>query len=404
MAVAHSPTERPELDEPRDKDKSLTTWVHEIRNPLSALRYALQVLSSVQHDPVQVEELRENMERQVDQMARLSDRLLASSRNAQGTPPFRQELVPIGRLIEAACEQIQPLIRRRKHSLRVQLRDEPMVVFGDPSRLLQVFANLVQNAAKFTDPNGSLRISVESQQGNAVVRISDNGPGIELHRQSTIYESHRPVRGSRAIANGGLGIGLPLVKTIVEFHGGSVGVHSEGLGYGSEFIVRLPLAKEAVPRPQPANERSNGECNGNSPPSLPYRIVVLDDDRSQRELLARVLRKFGHSVTVASDAATAIEIVIEQQPQIVFLDLMMRDMDGCDVARRLREEAELAAVVLIALSGNGDDASQRRALDAGFDRYLTKPVSVAELATTLADIPHLVRHAGPSESPACTVG
>jgi CheY-like chemotaxis protein len=296
------------------------------------------------------------------------------------------------------------------------------VVCGDPSRLLQVFANLIQNAAKFTGRNGSLRVTVEPLNGLAVVRVCDNGPGIEEHMLSEIFEPFTQVNGTRGPANDGLGIGLGLVKTIVELHGGSVAARSAGLGHGSEFTVRLPLLNEFADN-QPATQLPAVEdgslrtlklpttrtdpCgatvqskpppaaghNGQRPPA--YRIVVVDDDRSIGELMARLLRTIGQSVTVANNGEMAVRMVLNERPQVVFLDLVMHGMDGCEVARELRGHPQLAGLVLIALSGNGDEESRRRAGEAGFDKYLVKPTGIAMLAETLAGLPAAIRTCQP---------
>jgi CheY-like chemotaxis protein len=276
--------------------------------------------------------------------------------------------------------------------MTVRLPAEPIAVYGDPSRLLQVFANLIQNAAKFMGRNGSLCVTIEPGDGMAVVQVRDNGFGIEEHMLSEIFEAFTQVNGTRGLANDGLGLGLPLVKTIVELHGGSVAVRSAGLGHGSEFTVRLPLFDDAADsrqpvRQQPVRQQPVTGSNGHGPRPPAYRIVVVDDDRSLGELLARLLRTIGQSVTVASNGEMAVRMVLDERPQVVFLDLVMHGMGGCEVARELRAHPELTGLVLIALSGNDDEESQWRAGEAGFDKYLVKPTGIAMLAETLAGIP-----------------
>lgn len=361
----------------------LATLGHEIRNPLSALSYALEVWPGAQHDQVQMEELRSLMQRQVRQLKCLTDNLLdvGRSNSREGLKLCRKH-VPLRQLIDDACEEVRPFIDRCGHTLTVTQPDEPIMVDGDPSRLLQVFANLIQNAAKFTGCNGSLCIDLEPLNGMACVRVCDNGPGIEEHKLSEIFEGFAQSNGGRGSENEGLGIGLPLVKAIVELHGGSVSVHSSGPGRGSEFTVLLPMLNEMVRGHWPTTQ-SVAAVNElvERPPTC--RIVVVDDDRSNGELLTLLLRTIGQSVTVASNGEMAVRMVLAERPQVVFLDLIMEGMGGCEVARELRDHPELEGLILIALSGNGDQESHRRAREAGFDRYLVKPISVAVLTETL---------------------
>jgi len=236
------------LDAKRHVDNFLATLGHEMRNPLSALSAALEVLPAVQLDPVQVEELRGIMLRQVRQLTRLSDDLLDSARIAQGRFQLRQSPIELGQLVGSACEQIRPFIDRCGQSLEFKLRDKPLLVHGDAPRLLQAFANLIQNAAKFTQRAGLLQVTMETESEYVVVRVRDNGRGIAAHRLPYIFASLSPFDASSAQTNDGLGIGLRLVKTIVELHGGTVVVRSDGLNRGAEFTVRLPLLTVFQPR------------------------------------------------------------------------------------------------------------------------------------------------------------
>ncbi|HUG93420.1 MAG TPA: HAMP domain-containing sensor histidine kinase [Planctomycetaceae bacterium] len=270
------------LDARRRTEEFLATLGHEMRSPLSALSTALQVWSMAKEDPAQMEELRSIMERQVRQLVHLSDDLLDVARIAQGRLELHREPVGLEELIEAACEQVRPFIDGRGHALTVRMPAEPLVVYGDPSRLLQVFANLIQNAAKFTNRNGSLCVTVEPQDGMAVVRVRDNGPGIEEHMLPSIFEPFTQVAETRGLENDGVGIGLRLVKTIVELHGGAVVARSEGLGCGSEFTVQLPVTKDAPGNQQPATEqpaatRHEGNGNGNGQRPRADRIDVVED-------------------------------------------------------------------------------------------------------------------------------
>jgi len=368
------------LDEHRHREEFLATLGHEMRNPLSALSYALEVWPD--RDPAKMEQLRDTMRRQVGQLLRLSDDLVDTARIAQGKLHLRHEPVGLRQLIDDVCEEVAPLIERRGHTLTVELPLERIVVSGDRSRLLQVFANLLQNAAKFTEPGGSLSVTAETSKGFVCVQVRDSGQGIQDHLLPAIFEPFSQ-SGDASLVNDGIGIGLRLVKSVVELHGGSVSASSAGKGCGSEFIVTLPLTRAAP-----------NEVLFDSPPTaepkvrLPIsrRILVVDDLESSCELLASMLRTSGHEVAVAHDGITAIRHVLENRPQIVILDIVMKGMNGLDVARRLREQSELKGLVLIALSGNCDLNSQRRAIKAGFDQYLIKPTSIAALDEILADL------------------
>lgn len=243
---AYQPDDSP-LAAQHHHDEFLATLGHEMRNPLSALSYALQVWGWAKSDPEQMEEIRQVIEREVGQLTRLSEDLLDAARIVQGKLAFRREPIDLRQILDHACQEIRPFINRRGHSLSMEIPNDKIPVFGDGSRLLQAFANLIQNAAKFTASRGSLHVAVELQAGNALVRIRDNGQGIEEQMLSRIFEAFTQVGGAHSLATDGLGIGLRLVKTIVEIHGGTIAVRSQGLGCGSEFFVQLPLMSEAAP-------------------------------------------------------------------------------------------------------------------------------------------------------------
>jgi signal transduction histidine kinase len=240
MDALHS-TEKLFLDAKRHTDEFLATLGHEMRNPLSTLSNGLELLGRSLHDPVEIESLREVMVRQVEQLMHLCDDLLDVARIAQGKLKLLAEPTGLRELIERACEQVRPFVDRCGHALTIRLPAEPVVVNVDSSRLVQVFANLIQNAAKFTDKNGHLSVTIEPQEGAAVVRVRDNGRGFDEQALPAIFEAFTQSPGTGPLPNDGLGIGLRLVKTIVELHGGTVAAHSDGVGRGSEFLVRLPV-------------------------------------------------------------------------------------------------------------------------------------------------------------------
>ena len=372
-------------------EEALAVLGHEIRNPLSALSHALEAWPSSTEDPQVTEDLLQIMRRQVTQLIRLSNDLLDTGRSAQGSLRICPTVIDLRKAILDACEQVRPFAERCGHAMTMKLSDPPIMLLGDESRLIQVFANLLHNAAKFTDRGGHLEISLEREQGVAVIRVNDNGRGIAKDKLQSTFQPLKVPKQCSETLNGGLGIGLRLVKAIVELHGGTVEVFSEGLGYGSTFAVRLPLKNPLrLSMPTPSSQRIEAVCNSGSRLSS-YRIVVVDDDRSMTFLMSRLLQSLGQSVSVASSGESAIETASRLQPQVIFLDLQMQGMSGYEVARHLRERAELKNVVLIALSGHADDASRRLATDCGFDRYLVKPTSIAQLNETLRDVEPLIK-------------
>lgn len=375
--------EEPIVESNEKTSDVLATWGHEVRNPLSALGYALEIWQDAICDPCQMEELRAIIERQVRQLKMLSADLLDVAQITHGKRVSPVEPVDLKNVIADACEEVQPLIRRCGHTLSIEQCREPTIVNGDSSRLLQVFANLLQNAAKYTDPGGKLAITIASHNAMAEVRIQDNGRGIDPHFLTRIFEKFTQVPGCQ---NDGVGFGLGLVQAIVQWHGGTVSVHSEGLGYGSEFTVRLPLREEPIDASGESPTESTIGPTTAPTTKAKLRILVVDDNPSLNFLLARLLGNLGHSVEAAEDGETAIRMVLYHRPQVVFLDLMMPGIDGYEVARRLRQHPERKDLFLIALSGSGGNTSRQRALKAGFDQYLMKPADISEIAAALAKI------------------
>jgi len=359
---------------------------HELRNPLSALNYALQAWPAAKDDPQLAENLVQVMRRQVLQLTHLCNDLLDTGRIARGNLAIDREGVDVEQLIENACEEMRPYIDQCGHTLTIELNDLPLTLVGDASRLTQVFANLLHNSAKFTQRNGQLHLSLEREGDEAVLTFRDTGRGIGAHDLRHLFRSNDHPMGCSEALDGGLGIGLRLAKTIVELHGGTIRAYSKGLKQGSEFVVRLPIVADVS-----ADETGGLSFNriGGSDRALQlpqYRIVVVDDDRSMRLLMPRLLEKLEQSVTVADNGDTALEMILASRPDVVFLDLQMHGISGFDVARQLRRRAELDSVVLIALSGSDDAVSRKRAADAGMDHYLVKPACLTELATTLSRI------------------
>lgn len=362
---------------------------HEIRNPLSALSAALQAWPSTTVEPQLTEDLLQIMRRQVTQLTRLCNDLLDTASIAHGKLSINRVSVDIGQVIQNACEEIRPFVDQCGHTMKVELSRFPLKVVGDESRLTQVFANLLHNSAKFTDRNGQLDISLERHNDTVVVRLRDNGQGIRADRLQKIFLADNGAKTLSECAGEGLGIGLRLAKAIVELHGGTVEAFSEGLGHGSTFVVTLPIVTE-MPTDRSTLPSSSIETNRTHAPQVPHhRIVVVDDDRSLRYLMSRLLQKLGQSVMVADSGDKALQIILQCRPQVVFLDLQMHGMSGFEVARKIRSRIELNSVALIALSGHADAASRRLAAESGFDQYLVKPTSMDDLTDVLSRIGEL---------------
>jgi PAS domain S-box-containing protein len=364
------------------KDEFLATLAHELRNPIAPISNALQVWPLVENDREEVEKLRAIMERQIRQMTRLIDDLLDVSRITRGKIQLRQQPVDLQTIISGAVEAIRPLIDAHGHHLEVVESSQPVMVDGDVARLTQAIGNLLQNAAKYTPHGGHIRLSVERENDEAVVRISDNGVGIPPHMLEQIFEMFRQVDQSLDRAHGGLGLGLTLVKRLVELHGGSVEAFSPGEGQGSEFIVRLPLhvaRREELPPASPLRGSENRLAR--------HRVLVVDDVYASAKTLAMMLESINQEVLIAHDGPAAIEQVMASRPDIVFLDISMPGMSGYDVARHLRAQDGQNGIRLVALTGYGDEEDRRKAIEAGFHHHLTKPASMDQLAQLLNSLP-----------------
>ncbi|HVF62127.1 MAG TPA: ATP-binding protein [Thermoanaerobaculia bacterium] len=365
----------------RRKDEFLAILAHELRNPLAPIRNSLHILRlGARNDPT-AERVTEMMERQVNHMVRLVDDLMEVSRITRGKIELRKEPVEIAAVVRSAVETSRPLIEAAGHQLTVAVPPEPLTLEGDPVRLAQVFANLLNNAAKYTDDGGRICLTVRREGGDAIaVSVRDTGTGISADMLPRVFELFTQVDRSAGRAQGGLGIGLTLVKSLVEMHGGSVEAHSEGPGRGSEFVVRLPLS--AAPR------RAGEPGPEERPPAILAlrRVLVVDDNRDAAESLAMLLKLLGSEVHVAYDGPGALEAVTSYRPSVVLLDIGMPGMDGHEVARRIRSQPELQDVALIAITGWGQEEDRRRSHEAGFDSHLIKPVDVGALEGLLASL------------------
>jgi two-component system, sensor histidine kinase len=361
----------------RRKDEFLATLAHELRNPLAPLRNSLHILQMDDGKDPTAARLYEVMERQLSHLVRLVDDLLELSRITRGQIELRRKRIELASLVRSAVETSTPLIDAARHQLAISLPAEPISVDVDPVRMVQVIANLLNNAAKYTDEGGQIWLSGRVVDGQAVISVRDNGIGIPPDMQSRIFEMFSQVDRSAGRSYGGLGIGLTLVRSLVEMHGGRVEVRSDGEGHGSEFLVHLPLAVETG-----ASATSSNSGRSHSVLSS-QRILVVDDNRDAADSLGTLLRFLGAEVQVAYGGAEALSAVEKFHPAVVLLDLGMPEMDGYEVAKRIRQRAEFEDVTLIALTGWGQEEDRRRAQDAGFNHHLVKPADLSSLQALL---------------------
>jgi signal transduction histidine kinase len=359
----------------RRKDEFLATLGHELRNPLAPISNSLEILklSGAFDDPRTLQACGV-MERQVHHLNRLVDDLLEVSRITRGIIEVKKEPLDLTAIVKAAIETSRPLLDNLRHELITEFDDTPICVGGDPLRLTQVFANLLNNAAKYTNHGGRIAVRTTLAGGEAIVSVKDNGIGIAPAALPQVFDMFMQVDRSTRRSQGGLGIGLTLVRSLVAMHGGSVEARSDGPGLGSEFIVRLPLmvaAQAAVPqsrRIQPLPDR---------------RILIVDDSRDGGESLAILLRVLGAEVALAHSGRAALDCVDTFRPDVVLLDIGMPGMDGYEVARRIRANPANRQISLIALTGWGQDEDRKRSVAAGFNHHLVKPADIEQLRQLL---------------------
>jgi signal transduction histidine kinase/CheY-like chemotaxis protein len=360
----------------RRKDEFLATLGHELRNPLAPISNSLEImkLSGVFEGNAQAEQAGAVMERQIHHLNRLVDDLLEVSRITRGIIEVRKEPLDLSTIVRAAVETSRPIINNLRHDLTVDLDPEPISIGGDPVRLTQVFANLLNNAAKYTNHGGHIAIRTRRENGEAVISVKDDGIGIAPHALTQVFDMFMQVDRSTRRSQGGLGIGLTLVKSLVGMHGGAIEARSDGPGLGSEFIVRLPLLIE-----KPSTIASRAQVR----PLPSRRILIVDDSRDGGESLAILLRVLGAVVALAHSGREALECVDTFHPDVVLLDIGMPGMDGYEVARRIRANPENRDIQLIALTGWGQDEDRRRSVAAGFNHHLVKPADIEQLRQLL---------------------
>jgi PAS domain S-box-containing protein len=365
----------------RRKDEFLATLAHELRNPLAPIRNAVAILGKKDALDPELSWSREVIERQVEQMSRLIDDLLDIARIAGGKLLIRKERLPLERAIDMALETSRPHINAAGHSLSVLLPSERVTVEADPARLAQVFSNLLNNAARYTERHGEIALTAEVEGNEVVVSVQDNGIGFPPEVAGRLFDAFAQLTRSNERSHGGLGIGLSLVQGIVALHGGSVQARSRGPGQGAEFVVRLPLpqytdpAREAKPAAQPKAP----------PPVGSVKVLVADDNRDAADSLQRILSLYGYEVEVAYDGTAAIRLDGAFRPEVAVLDIGMPGANGFEVARSIRQSRG-GGVTLIALTGWGQEGDRRRAMEAGFDYHLTKPVDPGALNDLLVEV------------------
>jgi signal transduction histidine kinase/ActR/RegA family two-component response regulator len=367
-------------DTDRRKDEFLATLAHELRNPLAPIRNALQIMQLTADDQAAREQARRMMERQLGQMVRLIDDLLDLSRITRGKLELRKERVELAAVIGTAVDTARPLIESAGHALQVSLPTDPVYLDADPVRLAQVFSNLLNNAAKYMERGGSIWLAAERLDGEVSITVRDTGVGIPAESLTSIFEMFSQVDQSLEKSHGGLGIGLTLVKRLVEMHGGTVEARSEGPGRGAAFIVSLPAVGVSrvaqLPPVDEAHRPDVGKC----------RILVADDNGDAAESMGTMLRLMGNEVRTVRDGVQAVEEAAAFRPDMVLLDIGMPRLNGYEAARRIRRERWGKDMLLVALTGWGQDEDKRRASEAGFDRHFTKPVDPIHLQQLVAGL------------------
>ena len=380
LSVSRDITDRKQVedalrDADRRKDEFIATLAHELRNPLAPLRSGLLVLRKSHETGETAKHVEQMMERQVNHLVRLVDDLMDVSRITHGRINLKKEPADLGAAIRQAAEMTREPAEASGLELKLMLPAEPLTLDADPARLTQVFGNLLDNAVKYTPAGGRVEISAERRDGEAIVTVADTGVGIQAEMLPRVFDLFTQIDATLAWTRGGLGIGLALVRNIVQLHGGDVEAHSDGEGLGSRFIVHLPLSTA------PARETLPSSAVREAPG--PRRVLVIDDNPDVAESFALLLKVLGATVEIANDGARGLEAFLDLKPDLVFLDLGMPGMDGYETARRIRGLPGSKNARLIALTGWGGDGIRKRVLECGFDRHLIKPVEIEELEKVL---------------------
>ena len=364
-------------DADRRKDEFLATLAHELRNPLAPIRQAALISKAPTATDAQKRWSHDVIDRQVQHMSLLLDDLLDISRVTRGTLALRMQSTELATVIESAVETARPTIDTKRHVLSVDIPAEPVHFTADPLRVAQVLSNLLTNAAKYTDPEGEIRITACCVGEDVVICVVDSGIGISAAALPRVFNMFSQVHSNTDRSEGGLGIGLSLAKGLIELHGGTIEASSAGLGCGSEFTVRLPRRAAAGKSQNPATPALAAR------PPRQRRILIADDNRDSAETLAALLRMEGHEVTSVHDGPVALSVFSELKPDVALLDIGMPGLTGYEVARKMRQAGSKAPLTLIAITGWGQDIDKERAFAAGFDHHLTKPVDPQRLVELL---------------------
>ncbi|HYG76441.1 MAG TPA: PAS domain S-box protein [Planctomycetota bacterium] len=375
-ALKHAERQLKEAD--RRKDEFLATLAHELRNPLAPIRNSLHVLRMAGQNPAAASRVNQMMERQVAHLVRLVDDLLEVSRISRGKIELKKERLSISAIVHHAVETSKPFIESGKHSLSISVPEDPIYVEGDAVRLSQVLSNLLNNAAKYMESGGRIVLSARVENEKVSISVRDTGIGIPRDMITRVFDMFVQVENPLRRTQDGLGIGLSLVRSLVTMHGGEVEVKSDGVGCGSEFTIRLPIATK-----QEFKDSEQPAAQSEVDPAI-CRILVVDDNKDSADSLGMMLNFLGADVQVVYDGKTALESIKTLRPTIIFMDLGMPGMDGCEAARLVRQRPENKELRLVALTGWGQEEDRRRSREAGFDQHLVKPIDFDALQAVLA--------------------
>jgi len=368
-------------DASRRKSEFLAVLAHELRNPMAPIRTGLEIMRLRADSPETIERVREMLDRQTRQMTHLIDDLLDVARVTSGKIEIRKQLVDLNRVVASAVETSSPMIQSARHTLDVVTWDEPLLLEIDPTRIAQVVGNLLTNAAKYTPAGGRIALAVRKESGEAVVAVTDSGVGLAPESQEEIFEMFNQVGRNMGLAQGGLGIGLALVRQLVALHGGSVTASSDGVGTGSTFVLRLPLGA----RP-PAGIDDAVQPERRSVQRRTFRILVVDDNTDAAESLSLLLQLNAHEIRTATNGKDALALAAQFRPDIAFLDIGMPGMTGYELAVRLRQLPDLARLHIVAVTGWGSEEDQARSREAGIDQHFTKPIAAETVSRLLSQI------------------
>ncbi len=375
----------------RRKSEFLAILGHELRNPLAPLWNAVHIMEHEGSATADERHIQDIIKRQVQQLGRLADDLLDISRIAQNKIELRKELVNVASVVTQAVQMSAPHLTARRHRLEVDAVAESLWVHADPARLVQIVGNILNNAAKYTQPGGSVRLRVRHDGQEVIISVQDNGAGIPSELLPHVFELFTQGEWSADRSQGGMGIGLALVRRLVELHGGTIEAHSAGLGQGSEFVVRLPLVQTQVS--SKGSEQQDGKVrrDADAAQAMRLRILAVDDNVDAATSLRVLLRLHNHEVRIAHDGESALQVADEFRPQVILLDIGLPRLDGYEVARRLRARPDMQQVLLVAMTGYGQDGDRQRSQEAGFHAHLVKPVAMETLVTLLSHRESLAR-------------